>query len=217
MCSAHFKLYGGGGNALFAANTEYKFWYIMKGNDDYYEKIISLLVVLILVISCPALVVSVAPSPEVDDIVSVIEATDKGGKRVSIVLTKSDTVDNELKPTNTEEALMGQYDVEIKGSPEYPVTVRARMAGVKTTSKVYILTKEADGTVNKVIATVTAEDQIEFKLDSDCKVLAVIADKKTATNIGTSDKTDDSTFSAVMTVLCLAVVVGAVSVKRIKA
>ena len=181
------------------------------------KKIISLLVALILVVGCSAFAVSAAPSPEVDDIVSIVEAKDKDGNKVEIVLTKSDKVDDDLKPTETDEAVMGQYDVEIKGTPEYPVTVKAKVAGVKTTSEVYVLVKNADGTVDKIIATVTGEGEIEFKLDSACKILSVVADKKTATDVGTSDKTGDATSSVAMTVLLFSVVGMAVSVKKIKA
>ena len=181
------------------------------------KKIISLLLAVVLVVGCSALVVSAAPSPEVDDIVTIIEAKDKDGKTVEIILTKSEKTDDALKPTEDDEASMGQYDVEIKGTPEYPVTVKAKVEGVKTTSEVYILTKKADGTVDKIIATVIGEGQIEFKLDSDCTILSVIADKKTATDVGTSDKTGDMTTPVVMVILMASVVGMAVSVKKIKA
>ena len=190
---------------------------LRKETVIFMKKIISLLLAIVLVVGCSALVVSAAPSPEVDDIVKIIEAKDKDGKTVEIILTKSEKTDDALKPTDNDEASMGQYDVEIKGTPEYPVTVKAKVDGVKTTSEVYILTKKADGTIDKIIATVIGEGQIEFKLDSACTILSVIADKKTATDVGTSDKTGDMTTPVVMVVLLASVVGMAVSVKKIKA
>ncbi len=180
------------------------------------KKIFAVLVALILVIGCSAIAVSAAPSPEVKDLIKVIDATDADGNPVTVKLVKLEETIKELKPTSKDEATIGQYEIEIEGTPKYPVTVNAEIAGIKTSSSVYALVKKADGSVEKVAVSVAENGKIKFELKAGYNYISFITDKKTATDIGVSDKTGDNTSTAVMAVLCLAIATAAVSVKKIK-
>lgn len=182
------------------------------------KKIISVLVAFILVVCGFAFTVNAEPSPEVDGVISILDIIDNKGNRARIRLIEIDTnkMDDDLKPESKEEATLAQYDVEIEGTPEYPVTITAEIKGVKTTSTVYVLAKKADGTVEKIAAAVKAEGKVEFVLKGDYARLSVIVDKKTATSIGVSDKTGDNSTAVVMNILGLAALLAVVSAKKVK-
>ena len=181
------------------------------------KKIISVLVALILVIGCTALTATAAPSPAVEDVVTIIGVKDNTGNKAGLNLVKLDDMVEELKPSSTQEAVIGQYGVKVEGTPKYPLTVEAEIVGVKTTSTVYVLAQKSDGTVKKIEATVTKTGKIEFEIEEEFVNLSVVTDKQTATNIGVSDKTGDSVNTVVMSVLFLAVAVAVISAKKVNA
>ncbi len=183
------------------------------------KKILSILVALILVVSGFAFTVSADPSPEVDDVINIVDILDQAGNKASVELIKIDfnKLDKSLKPTNKNESVIGQYTVKVTGDIKNDVKVFAEIMGVKKSSTVYILAKKADGSVIKISAVITAEGKVEFNLDPTVKMLSVIVDKETATNIGVSDKTGDNSFAIVVAVLGLAMAAAVVSVKKIKA
>ena len=183
------------------------------------KKILSVFVALILVVCGFAFSVSAAPSPEVDGVISIIDILDNKGNKASIELVEieKNKIDTTIKPTGKDETTIGQYEVKVTGTPEYPVKVTAEIKVVKSTSTVYILAKKADGTIEKIAATVKADGKVEFALKEGYSVLSVVVDKKTATSIGVSDKTGDNSTLAVMGLLCAAVSLAVVSAKKVKA
>ena len=180
------------------------------------KKIVSLLVAVLLIAGC-ACISAVAASPEKNDVVESISAVDNNGSNVSVTLVKSEKVDKKLQPTANDEVMVSQYDFEIEGNPEYPLTITMKVAGVKKNSKVYLLASDEDGNVEKIEVKITDDGLVEFTIDKNYANLAIITDKQTAKAIGVSDKTGDSVTPAVMTVLLIAVCALAVSVKKVKA
>lgn len=183
------------------------------------KKIISVLVALILVVCGFAFTANAEPSPEVEGVISIIDIIDSKGNKPSIefIEIESGKLDKDLKPDSKDEATLAQYEVKTTGTPEYPVTVTLGIKGVKSTSTVYILVKKADGTIAKVPAVVKENGKVEFTLEEGLEKLSIIVDKKTATSIGVSDKTGDSSTVAVMGILCVAIAAAVVSAKKVKA
>ena len=183
------------------------------------KKIISVLVALIIVLCGFAFSVNAAPSPEVDGVITIIDILDNEGNKAGIELVEieKNKIDTTIKPTSKNETTITQYEVKIVGSPKYPVNILAEIKGVKSTSTVYILAKRADGTIEKIPATVKGDGKVELSLKEDYKILSVVVDKKTATSIGVSDKTGDNSTVVIMGVLCTAVALAVVSAKKVKA
>ncbi|MBO5021190.1 MAG: hypothetical protein J6D52_11050 [Clostridia bacterium] len=183
------------------------------------KKIISVLVALILVVSGFAFTVSAAPSPEVKDVITIVDILDEEGEKAAVELIEIafEKLEEILKPADKNESVIGQYTVKVIGAIKNKVKVIPEIMGVKSTSTVYILAKKADGTVIKIPAVVTAEGKVEFELEEGIEMLSVVVDKETATNIGVSDKTGDNSYALVMAILGLAMATAVVSVKKIKA
>lgn len=165
------------------------------------KKVISILAVLILVIGCTMLPVSAEVSPEIDDVISQVEAEDANGDKVDIDFVRNDELDEDLKPDSKEDKIIAQYDVIVEGEPEYPITVTLKVDGVKKGSKVYILAKDEDGSVQYIEAEVLENGKIRFIMDKYYPTIAIVSDVKTSSNIGTSDPTGDYTLPAAMTLL----------------
>lgn len=179
------------------------------------KKIISLLAAIVFVIGCMALPVSALVSPEVDDVITDVTVEDANGDEVEVELIRLKEVIDELKPESKDEAVISQYTLEVKGDPEYPITFTVKIAGIKTTSKVYLLAKDEDGSIQYIEAKVLANGKIQFTLDKYYSLLSVISDKKTSTQIGTSDKTGDVVTPIVLAVMFASASVAAVSKKKI--
>ncbi len=181
------------------------------------KKIFSILVAVILVASCFALTVGAAPSPEVEDVVVIVGAKDNEGKDTEIEIVEKEQIGDSVKPDSAEEVVIGQYEINVDKDTKYPLFVDAQIAGVKTDSDVYIIAEKQDGTIEKIAVQVVANGKIKFELKEAYKSIAFIADKKTATNIGTSDKTGDNASAVVMVALGLAVAAAVVSAKKVTA
>ncbi len=183
------------------------------------KKILSVLVALILVVSGFAFTASAAPSPEVKDVITIVDILDEEGKKAEVELVEIilEKLEEELKPTDKDVSVIGQFTVKVIGEIQNKVKVIAEIVGVKSTSTVYIMAKKADGTVVKIPAVVKADGKVEFELEKGVEMLSVVVDKETATNIGVSDKTGDNSFAIVMTVLGLAIAAAVVSAKKVKA
>lgn len=181
------------------------------------KKIISLFAVAILIAGCICLPVSAAvASPEVDGVISKVTVTDQNAQTVSVKLNKPAKPITTLKPASKDDALISQYQLVVNGNPQYPLTFTVDIAGVNSTSKVYILAEEEDGTVQYIEATVIADGKLQFKLDKKYKFIAVLGDKKTATRIGVSEKTSDVTTGVVAFALVVSMAAVAVSIKKVK-
>lgn len=166
------------------------------------KKILSLGLGLILILSCVVLPVSAAtPSPEVKDVISSVEAEQSDGSKVEIKLEKADKIDEDLKPESSEEKVVTQTNVTVSSTAKYPLTLKVKIAGVKTTSKMYVLAKDDAGAVKKLEVKIISDGVISLTLDKYYAALAFVADIETATNIGTSDKTGNVTIPAVAMVM----------------
>ena len=162
------------------------------------KKIISLIIAFVFIFSCATLTVgAVNPSPEVDDVISNIGATDVNNNKVSVNFIRRDELIEDLKPVDADDKIVAQYDVTIEGTPKYPITVTVDVAGVKKNTKIYILAKDEDGSVQLIDATVIADGKVKFVLDKYYSVISFVTDKETATHIGESDKTGDNTTATV--------------------
>ena len=188
------------------------------------KKIISVLIAVVLVVGCsiPALA---AVSPEKDGIIEVVEAVDSKGEKARMRIIEVDDLDEEkeiekdnkdLLPKDDDEEVIRIFKVEIDGDVDFPVTVTAKFDGVNANSNVYILAKKADGTVVRIEVKVGKNGEITFELDEEYVLFSLIADKKTSTQMGTSDKTGDDTGYLVMAIAMVSVLGIAVSVKKIK-
>lgn len=179
------------------------------------KKIISLLVVFVILMSCVGLSVSaVKISPEIDDVITDVEVEDSTGGKVSIELLRLEEISDELKPQSKDEKVIAQYSLKVKGEPKYPITLTAKVAGIKKDSKVYLLAKDEEG-VQYIEAIVLEDGKIKFTLDKYYSLLSLIGEVKSSTQIGTSDKTGDYMMSFVMVALIASASVILVSKKRI--
>ncbi len=165
------------------------------------KKIICICLCLIFALSCITLPVSAAASPEVDDVISDVDGTDSDGKKIRIIIKRTDKEDKDLKPDSKDEKVIGIYTLDIEGKPKYPITIKMKVDGVKKTSKVYIKAKNSDGNVKRFEATVLANGKIKFTIDKYYEIFSIITDKKTSTQIGTSDKTGDIATPIIATIM----------------
>lgn len=169
------------------------------------KKIISLGLGLLLALSLITLPVSAATaSPEIDDVVSDVEAEDAAGYDVNIKLDRLDKTEEGVKPENDDEKIIASYSVEIEGNPQYPVRIKMKVAGIKLGSKVFVVTKDKEGKLTRTAAKVIADGMIEFSIDKTITSLTLIADKKSASDVGTSDKTGNYAFVFPVLALCVA-------------
>ena len=165
------------------------------------KKIISVGLVLLMAISFMALPVSATESPEVDDVISNVVVVDKNNNKADVNLNRTDVKDDDLKPQGNDEKVIGYYNVSYKGTPKFPLTFTLKVAGIKKTSRVYVLAKDNDGNVKRIEAVVLGNEKIKFTFDKAYEVLSVITDKKTSTQVGTSDKTGD--FATPIIAICM--------------
>lgn len=168
-------------------------------------------------------------SPETNGVISGSDAQDKNDNKVSITFEEIDgkvvkefqngldTLKEESGENNLQ--VVAQYDVNIEGTPQYPVTVSLDVLGVSTTSKVYVLVKEG-GNI-KAIETTVSDSKVTFSIDSKITRIAIVVDKQTATNVEKennvlSPKTSDVSL-AVAFMGVLAAMAAVVVYKKVKA
>ncbi len=162
------------------------------------KKIISLTLGLIVILSCVVLPVSAATSsPELNDIITSVEAVDKNGAKVEIKLDKVEKADADFKPESNDEKIITQAKVRMMNAPAYPVNLTVKIDGIDDTSKVYVLAKDENGAVKKLEAKILSGGAISFSFDKLYTSVAFVGNIKTATQVGTSDKTGDFTVPAV--------------------
>ncbi len=183
------------------------------------KKIIALLAVVALVVCCFAMTVNAAnESPETSGPVKVVSARYPSGTNANLKLVKKpSSTSSDFKPQGND-VIIGQYTVENgSAAKDEPVTITANIAGVKTSSEVTVLAKKADGTIDTIKATVTADGVVEVVLNDVYAELAFVVDKQTASAIGVSDKTGDVTTPIVMVVLLFSVLGMTVSYRKVRA
>ncbi|MBQ6848232.1 MAG: hypothetical protein IJO62_04920 [Clostridia bacterium] len=181
------------------------------------KKIISLALTLIVILSCTVLSISAATSsPEIKDIISSVEVVDANGAKVEVKLEKTDVADPDFKPESTDEKIMTQVKVGMGSTQKYPLSLTVKIDGVKTTSKVYVLAKDEAGAVKKLDTKVLSNGVISFTFDKYYAYVAFVADLKTATQVGTSDKTGDFTVPAIACAMLTSAVAIVYSKKKLE-
>lgn len=195
------------------------------------KKTLALLLTIILTFTCFTIAASAANSPEIDGVVTSATAVDAQNKKSDIKLEKLSggiqsgftTALGSLKTeTSKDLKIVDQRKLVVSGNPTFPVTVTFNVLGVNANSTGYILIKKADGTVEKVQATM-GKGTMTVKFDSAVE-FAVVVDADTAAAIvaankeGTSDKTSDNNAASVALLLVFVSVLAAgYSIKKIRA
>ena len=194
------------------------------------KKILVSLLAVVLAFGMTAVSVCAATaSPEVNGVVSGTDVKDSQDNKFDIDLKKIDGKVTKgfadglktLKEESGEDNLkiVAQYDVSIKGTPVYPITITLDVLGISTLSKVYVLVQE--GSNIKAIETTVTDGKISFTVDSAIQKIAIVVDKQTAANVEKENNvlspqtSDVSLFVAVMGVL-VAVMAG-FAFKKVKA
>lgn len=154
------------------------------------KKILALLLTVILV-AAMGVTVYAAPSAEAQGVISGMTVVDSNNDDVSFSFEKIDGKVNkyfyntltELKTEEGDKSLkvVGHYDVEVEGAPEYPLTVTLKVLGISNTSSVYVLAQKGKGVV--VITPEIDGNKLTFTVDEGFEKLAVVTDGKTADKV----------------------------------
>ncbi len=144
------------------------------------KKLLSFALVTALMLTCIILPVSANTlSPELGDTITDVEATQPNGTAVTVTLEEVGATDPDLVPTTTGDSVIAQRDVVIAGTPTYPITVTGKIAGVKTTSFLYVMAKAADNSVVRLNASVPVDGTISFTMDKAYTRVSFISAAKT--------------------------------------
>ncbi len=130
------------------------------------KKLLSLALVAMLMLSCMIIPVSAEKSPELKDVISSVEGTQKEDEaKVEVSLTEMTKEDKTLTPKFGKDTVIAQRKVTISGDAKYPLTITAAVDGAKTTSFMYILAKAANGAVVRLNATIEKDGIVNFSFD----------------------------------------------------
>lgn len=178
------------------------------------------------------------PSPEkLSGVVISVSANDTAGKSFSVVL-KPTAVEQTVytsafedlkKEAGTELKIVDQKQLALEGegNPQFPMTIVLTVPGVKTSSKVYILFKNAAGNVVKLAATAgngkvtaTFTELGEFALVTDAQTVSDITNASTEGGVTNeeekSPQTGDNATPVAITLLAVGAIAALVSVKKIR-
>ncbi len=193
------------------------------------KKVLAFLLTVVLVATAGICVAFAAPSAEAQGVISGITAIDADKNEADVSVEKIDGKVNKyfyktlqgLKDEAKDKSLkvVGHYDVEVEGEPEYPLTITLDVLGISKSSKVFILLQNG-----KDVVSVTPEvknGKVVFELEEEVEKLAIVTDGKTATKVEKendvlSPQTGDMTAYVILAVF--AALVGLVVVpKKLKA
>ena len=190
------------------------------------KKILAFLLTVVLVMSASVCVAFAAPSAEAQGVVSGITATDADKELAQVSLEKIDGKVNKyfyntltgLKSETKNKTLkiVGHYNVIVKGSPKYPVSLALDVLGISASSDVFVLLQKGKEVVS---VTPTVKDgKVSFELEEKIDNLAIVVDGKTATKVEKendvlSPQTSDVTTYAVVMMLMALVAVAFVTKK----
>lgn len=182
------------------------------------KKVLAFLLTMVLVASACVCVAFAAPSKEAQGIISGITAIDVEEMDVNISVEKIDSKVNKpfqeavkgLKDEAKDKTLkvVGHYDLEVEGDPEYPLTVSMDVLGISKSSKVYVLVQKGDDVVT--ITPTVKNGKIVFELEEAADKIAIVTDGKTATKVEKENDVlapqtgDMGVFVAVIAVLAMA-------------
>lgn len=176
------------------------------------KKILAVLVAIVMLASTFTMVAGAYTlSPEVNGIISGINAKDDNGKVVEIFFFKIDgkvvkefttSLDNLKKETGNDDLkVVAQYDNKISDNVKYPIRITLDVLGVSDTSTAYVLVYTAEGQTKAIEATVS-NGKITFDATEKFVKVSIVVDKKTADKVEkenniTSPQTQDYTKVAV--------------------
>ena len=114
--------------------------------------------------------------------------------------------------------VVGHFEVEVEGKPEYPLTVTLDVLGISKASKVFVMLQKGKETV--VVEPTVKNGKVIFELDEEYDKMALVTDGKTATKVEQeNDVLSPQTFDATIYVMMIAVMAMAVMfvTKKVKA
>ena len=132
------------------------------------KKIISVALCLIFALGCMIIPVSAATlSPEANDIITSMSAGN-----VELEWGKMGSA-SAFKAVGKNDTFIAQRSLLIGEGATYPLSVTAKITGVKTTSDVYVLVRTASGD-EKLAAKVTADGVVTFSLTKAATAIAFV-------------------------------------------
>ncbi|MBE6776857.1 MAG: hypothetical protein E7542_01925 [Ruminococcaceae bacterium] len=192
------------------------------------KKVLAFLLTVVLVVSASVCVAFAASSPEAQGVISGVTATDANDKEALIKFEKIDGKVNKnfyntlqgLKDEEKDSTLkvVGHFEVEVDGKPEYPLTVTLDVLGISKSSKVFVMLQKGKETV--AVEPTVKDGKVVFELDEKYDKMALVTDGKTATKVEKeNDVLSPQTFDATIYVMMIAVMAMAVIfvTKKVKA
>ena len=192
------------------------------------KKVLAFLLTVVLVVSASVCVAFAASSPEAQGVISGVTAIDANNQEAKVGFEKIDGKVNKnfyntlqgLKDEEKDSTLkvVGHFEVEVDGKPEYPLTVTLDVLGISKSSKVFVMLQKGKETV--VVEPTVKNGKVIFELDEEYDKMALVTDGKTATKVEKeNDVLSPQTFDATIYVMMIAVMAMAVIfvTKKVKA
>lgn len=192
------------------------------------KKVLAFLLTVVLVVSASVCVAFAASSPEAQGVISGITAIDANNQETKVSFEKIDGKVNKnfyntlqgLKDEEKDSTLkvVGHFEVEVDGKPEYPLTVTLDVLGISKSSKVFVMLQKGKETV--VVEPTVKNGKVIFEIDEEYDKMALVTDGKTATKVEKeNDVLSPQTFDATIYVMMIAVMAMAVIfvTKKVKA
>ena len=192
------------------------------------KKVLAFLLTVVLVVSASVCVAFAASSPEAQGVISGVTAIDANNQEAKVGFEKIDGKVNKnfydtlqgLKDEVKDSTLkvVGHFEVEVDGKPEYPLTVTLDVLGISKSSKVFVMLQKGKETV--VVEPTVKNGKVIFELDEEYDKMALVTDGKTATKVEKeNDVLSPQTFDATIYVMMIAVMAMAVMfvTKKVKA
>lgn len=192
------------------------------------KKVLAFLLTVVLVVSASVCVAFAASSPEAQGVISGVTAIDANNQEAKVSFEKIDGKVNKnfyetlqgLKDEEKDSTLkvVGHFEVEVEGKPEYPLTVTLDVLGISKSSKVFVMLQKGKETV--AVEPTVKNGKVIFELDEEYDKMALVTDGKTATKVEKeNDVLSPQTFDATIYVMMIAVMAMAVIfvTKKVKA
>lgn len=192
------------------------------------KKVLAFLLTAVLIVSASVSVAFAASSPEAQGVISGVTAIDANNQESKVSFEKIDGKVNKnfyntlqgLKDEEKDSTLkvVGHFEVEVDGEPEYPLTVTLDVLGISKASKVFVMLQKGKETV--VVEPTVKDGKVIFEIDEEYDKMALVTDGKTATKVEKeNDVLSPQTFDATIYVMIIAVMAMAVMfvTKKVKA
>ena len=193
------------------------------------KKVLAFLLTVMLVATASVCVAFAAPSVEAQGIISGITAIDADDNEAAVTVEKIDSKVNKnfydtlqgLKDETKDKSLkvVGHFDVEVEGEPEYPLTITLDVLGISKSSNVYVLVQNGKDVI--AITPTVKDGKLVFEVEEEIEKFAIVTDGKTANKVEKdNDVLAPQTSDATIYVLLAAIVamgVMVISYKKVKA